>query len=423
MSSHDETLVLELLGDITRAGAGNLDPSLGEESAGTEHVDNVGSGVDGVEESLTEVERGRHVVDETGNGVELGRTVLSLPHTEETDEEVLREARVHHLADQEDVGGEGGLQHNGHVGGVEQADGVRATGTTLARRLDGDLNTETLEVDDGSEDEEGGQQVHDVGEVLAVESLLESALLVGPGHQEMEESNNSTLKLRATAGVDGGGRKGLPDDGLANVGSNEQRDTATKSVTLLEKLIKQNDNHTSDDKLENEQEDDTSTKVGGGTVETSEDVDGGGTGGEDESEELLGGLVEFTVGLEVEVDVNHVGASEELEHHAGGNDGSDTQFHQCTSITRDDHSQPVERIRIVGRDDTVQRHLAHHQEDEEGESRPHQLLVEGDLGLRLLNLREERHERLDQVKESNCQTIEHVRIMLASTNWRERKLS
>lgn len=44
--------------------------------------------------------------------------------------------------------------------------------------------------------------------------------------------------------------------------------------------------------------------------------------------------------------------------------------------------------------------MAHHQEDEQGEGRPHQLLVEGDLGLRLLNLREERHERLDEVEES-----------------------
>ena len=316
MTSHDETLVLELLGNVAGAGARNLNPSLGEESAGTQHVDNVGDGVNGVKESILEVERRGHVVDKARNGVELSSALLGLPDTEETDEEVLRESRVHHLADKEDVGGQGRLQHDGHVGGVEKADGVRTASTTLAGRLDGDLDAEALEVDDGGEDEDGGDEVHDVGKVLAVEGLLESTLLVGPGHEQVEEGNDGTLKLGTTTGVDGGGGEGLPDDGLANVGGNEQRDTAAQTVALLQKLIEENDNHTSHDELEDEEEDDAGTQVGGGTVETSEDIDSGGTGGEDEGKELLGGLVELTIGLEVEVDVDHVGTGEELEDHA-----------------------------------------------------------------------------------------------------------
>lgn len=46
--------------------------------------------------------------------------------------------------------------------------------------------------------------------------------------------------------------------------------------------------------------------------------------------------------------------------------------------------------------------MAHDQEDQQGEASPHQLLVEGGLGLGLLNLREERHEWLDQIEESYC---------------------
>ena len=65
-----------------------------------------------------------HVVSDTGGSEELSRSLLGLPDTEKTDEEVVREAAVEHLADQEDVGGQGRLQHDGHVGGVEQADGV-----------------------------------------------------------------------------------------------------------------------------------------------------------------------------------------------------------------------------------------------------------------------------------------------------------
>ena len=309
VTGHDKTLILELLGNVAGAGARNLNPSLGEESTGTEHVDNVDDGVDRVEQSLLEVDGRRHVVDETGDGVELRRALLGLPDTKEADQEVVGESGEEHLADQEDVGGESRLQHDGHVGGVEQADRVRAAGTTLARGLDGNLDAEALEVDDGNKDEDGGQEVHDVGEVLAVEGLLESTLLVGPGHQKVEQSNDGTLKLGATAGVDGGGREGLPHDGLADVGGNEQRDTTAKTVALLEKLIEENDNHASNDELEDQEEDDTGTEVRGRTIETSEDVDSGGASRENKGKELLGRLVELAVGLQVEVDFDHVGAS------------------------------------------------------------------------------------------------------------------
>ena len=341
MAGHDETLVLELLGNIAGAGAGNLNPGLGEDGAGSEHVGDVDGSVDGVEESVLEVERRAHVVDETGNGRKLGSALLGLPDTEKTDQKVLGEARVEHLADQEDVGGESRLEHDGHVGGVEEADGVRATSTTLAGRLDGDLDAEALEVDDGGEDEEGGEQVHDVGEVLAVESLIESTLLVVPGHEEVEEGNDGTLVLGATTGVDGGGGERLPHDGLADVGGNEQRDTAAKAIALLEELIEENDDHAGNNELEDKEEDDTSTEVAGRAIETGEDVDSGGTDGEDDSEQLLGGLVELAIGLEVEVDVDHVGTGEELEDHAGGDDGGDTELHEGTSVTRHHHAQPV----------------------------------------------------------------------------------
>lgn len=341
VTGHDETLILELLGNVTGAGARYLNPGLGEEGAGTKHVDDVGTHVDGVKKGVLKALRRRHVVDETGSSVELRRTILSLPNTEETDEKVLREARVEHLADKEDVGRKSGLQHDGHVGGVEQTDGVRSTSTTLARRLDGDLDAETLEVDDSGEDCNGGEEVHDVGKVLAVESLLESSLLVGPGHEKVEEGDDSTLKLGTTAGVDGGRRESLPHDGLADVGGNEQRDTAAQTVALLEELVEEDNNHTGNNQLEDQEEDNTSSKVGGRSVETREDVNSGGTGGEDESQELLSSLVKLTVGLEVKVDIDHVGTSKELENHAGGDDGGDTQLHQCSTVTRDNHSQPV----------------------------------------------------------------------------------
>lgn len=341
VTSHNQTLVLKLLGDITWAGARDLDPGLGEDGAGGEHVGDVDNSVDRVDQGVLHVHRGRHVVNQPRDGGQLARSLLGLPDTEETDEEVLTEAREQHLGNEEDVGGQGGLQHDGHVRGVEQADGVGATSTTLARRLDGDLDTEALQVDDSGEDDKSGQQVHDVGQVLSVESLLQSALLVGPGHKQVEEGNDGTLVLGTTASVDAGRGESLPHDGLADVGGNEQRDTAAKTVTLLQKLIEENDDHASDEKLENQQNDDTSAKVGRRAVETGEDVDSGGTGGEDEGEQLLGGLVELAVGLEVEVDVDQVGSSEELEDHTGRDNRGNTKLHQCSTVTRHHHAQPV----------------------------------------------------------------------------------
>jgi hypothetical protein len=201
--------------------------------------------------------------------VELGRTFTGLPDTKELDKDIVGEAGVQHLADKEDVGAQGRLEHNGHVGGVEQANGVGTTHSTLAGGLDGDLDTETLEVDNGGEDDEGSQQVHDIGKVLAVEGLAQSTLLVGPGEKEVEESDDCTLEFRATTSVDSGWGESFPHNGLADVGRNEERDTATKAVTLLEQLVEQNDDETSNDQLNDQQNTDTSTKVAGLAVEAS----------------------------------------------------------------------------------------------------------------------------------------------------------
>lgn len=312
VTRHDKTLVLELLSNITGSGAGDLNPGLGEESTGNQHEGNVDGSVDRIQKSLLEVQRRRHVVRNTGGGVKLGRTLTRLPDSEELDKEVVGEARVQHLGDEEDVGAQSGLQHDGHVGGVEETDGVRTAHTTLAGGLDGDLNAEALQVDNGGEDQESGQQVHDVGKVLAVESLVQSTLLVGPGQEKVEQGDDGTLELGATTSVDGGGGEGLPDNGLANVGSDEERDTGAQTVALLEEFIQQNDDETGNNQLDNQKDTDTSTKVAGLAVETSQDVDTGLAEGKDDSEELLGGLVELAVGLQVKVDIDEVGTGKEL---------------------------------------------------------------------------------------------------------------
>lgn len=117
------------------------------------------------------------------------------------------------------------MQHDWHVGGVEELDGIGSTLSTELVRFYRDLNPESLEVDDGGKNDGGGNEIHDVWKASAPEGFAEGATLVIPGEEEMEEGNKSTLKFWSTAGVDRGGRECFPNDGLADVGSNEERDT------------------------------------------------------------------------------------------------------------------------------------------------------------------------------------------------------
>lgn len=363
MAGHHETLVLQLLGNVTRSRARDLDPGLGEQCAGNQHEADVHGRVDGVEEGLLEVQRRRHVIGNTRRSVELSGAFAGFPDTEELDEQVVREAREQHLADEEDVGAQCRLEHNGHVRGVEQADGVRSAHAALAGRLDGDFNSETLQVDDGSENEESSQEVHDIGKVLAVERFAHGTLLIGPGQEQMEQSDNGTLKLRTTTSVDGRGGKGSPDDRLANIRGNKERDTASETIALLKKLIEKNNDQAGNNELNNQEYADTGTKITGLTVETSKNVDTSLTKGKDNSEKLLSSLIQFTIGLEVQVDIDQVGTGEELKeeksqvrtakrpkhqaietylkNHPRRNNRSNTQFHQRPAITSQHHPQPI----------------------------------------------------------------------------------
>lgn len=205
------------------------------------------------------------------------------------------------------------MQHDRHVRGVEETDGVGSTNTTLTRGLDWDFDAEALKIDNSGKNDEGSNKVHDVREVLTVESFIESTLLIGPGEQEVEEGNDSSFELGSTTSVDGGRREGFPDDGLANVGGNEERDTASKTVTLLQELVKENNDKSGNNKLNNQKDTDTSSQVAGLTIKASKDVDTSLTKGQNDSKELLCGLVQLAIGFEVEVDIDELGSSKELK--------------------------------------------------------------------------------------------------------------
>lgn len=99
----------------------------------------------------------------------------------------------------------------------------------------------------------------------------------------MEERDDGALELGAAAGVDRGGRERLPDDGLADVGRDEERDAGAEAVALLEELVEEDDDERGGDELDDEEQADSGTDVAGLAVETGENVDGGLAEGDDES--------------------------------------------------------------------------------------------------------------------------------------------
>ena len=66
----------------------------------------------------------------------------------------------------------------------------------------------------------------------------------------MEESDDCALEFRATWSGDCVRAEGLPDDALADVGGNEERNSRSQAISLLKQLIQTDDNDSSKEKLQ-----------------------------------------------------------------------------------------------------------------------------------------------------------------------------
>lgn len=94
--------------------------------------------MNGVEKRIREIQWWRHVVGDSAGGMELGGTVFAFPRSDELHEDwgtiqsamarlgaeqrggerqhtIVREARIEHLADHEDIGRKSALEHDGHL--------------------------------------------------------------------------------------------------------------------------------------------------------------------------------------------------------------------------------------------------------------------------------------------------------------------
>mmetsp|Transcript_16032 Transcript_16032/g.53731 ORF Transcript_16032/g.53731 Transcript_16032/m.53731 type:complete len:352 (+) Transcript_16032:252-1307(+) len=347
MSHHHHLLVPELLRHVRGRGAGNMDPGPGEQSAGSEDEDDVEDGVKGIRENVREAVGRGYVVSETADRPHLPRHghLRLLPASEKVDEDVLRVPLVQDLRDEVQVGDQGSLEDDGDVAGVEQLDGIAPLPALLLRVLHRKLDPEPLEVDDQDEDKHSSQQVGHVGQVLAVERLLEGPDLVLLRHQQVEQSDQGALELGSSSCVDGGWAERLPDDRLADVGGDEERDGRPKAVPLLQELIQADHKDTRSEELGDEEDGIAGSEIPDVSVHAREHVGHGLDDGDEDTEELLGSLEQSLVLLGSLVNVDDPGASKELHDEAGGDDRADTQLHQRPFVRCQDNAHPVERIR------------------------------------------------------------------------------
>ena len=111
-----------------------------------------------------------------------------------------------------------------------------------------------LEVDDDKDDQAGGKELRNVWCILSVECLLQGVELVLLSNQEMEESNDGAFKFGSLLCSDCDWRERLPQDDFANVSGNEQGDTTAETVSLLQELVKKDDDDASGGELHNNQD-------------------------------------------------------------------------------------------------------------------------------------------------------------------------
>ena len=128
----------------------------------------------------------------------------------------------------------------------------------------------------------------------------------------MEQCDDCSFKFWSSPGVDGCWGESLPDDGLADVRGNEQGNTTSKPITLLQQFVQKDNNETCYHELDNQEHADTCTKIGWLSIKTCEHIDTSLAKGNDDSKEFLGGLVEFAVGLQVKIDVDEMCTSKKL---------------------------------------------------------------------------------------------------------------
>ena len=90
----------------------------------------------------------------------------------------------------------------------------------------------TLEVNDNEENNNGGQEIHQVWQVGSVKGFIEGTNFIILGSQKVEKGNDGSFEFSTTTNIDCGWGECFPYDGFTDIGGDEKRNTRSKTVTL-----------------------------------------------------------------------------------------------------------------------------------------------------------------------------------------------
>mmetsp|Transcript_66406 Transcript_66406/g.185620 ORF Transcript_66406/g.185620 Transcript_66406/m.185620 type:complete len:379 (+) Transcript_66406:578-1714(+) len=371
VSLHYHLVVTKLLGNVTGRGSRHFNPSLTEKSTSGKDEGQVENSMERIVDDLGERRGRRNVVSDSTDGDLLPSAAFCvLPLSEKTNQNIGWSSVVQKLGNKVQVGNQSSLKDDGHVGSVEKLDGVVSLLSSVLLVLDGKINTPSLEINDNNKDQNSCQKVGQVGKILAVKSLAKRADLIVTGDEKVEKRNDSSLELGTATSINGGGAEGLPDDVFTNVGGDKERNTRSKSISLLEELVKGKHNQTSAKKLGNDQKSISSTDGSEVSVHSTDNVGDGFTGSDQNTKELLGTSKQSTIFLDIVINLDDARTSEKLHDKTRSNDRTDSKLHESTTVGGQNNTHPVERIGGLGTLDTINGDLTANQENEKSDGGP-----------------------------------------------------
>mmetsp|Transcript_10085 Transcript_10085/g.13115 ORF Transcript_10085/g.13115 Transcript_10085/m.13115 type:complete len:204 (+) Transcript_10085:1140-1751(+) len=203
----------------------------------------------------------------------------------------------------------------------------------------------------------------------------------------MEESNDSTFKLSSTPGVDRGRRESLPNDSFTNVRCNEQTDSRSKPVSLLQKLVENQHNDTSKEQLGDNQESITSSNRTQVTIHSTHNVGDCLSYRDKDTKKLLRTVKQGTILLEIVIHLDNATTGKKLHDETRRDNGTDTKLHKRTTVGRKNNTHPIKRIGRFGRLNSIQRDLTAYEKDKKRNGSPEKLFTEWNLTIGLSYLR------------------------------------
>ena len=114
-------------------------------------------------------------------------------------------------------------------------------------------------------------------------------------------------------------------------------------------------------------------------VHAGEEIGQGFSDGDDNSEQLLGGLEQGPILLRAHVNVDEFGAGGQLHDHRGSDDWRDTKLHERALVGGQNDTKPVQRVSTLLTDRAVERDLTADEVEEEHDGGPKHLLPEGQV--------------------------------------------